>query len=57
MGKYGHISICIPQEQLRNIWWKTAKQRKKIGGKRQNSIKKFGGKRQNPYFCSKIIES
>lgn len=24
-GQIGYISICIPQEQLRNIWWKTAK--------------------------------
>lgn len=39
MGKYGHISICIPQEQSRNIWWKTAKRQKKIGGKRQNNKK------------------
>lgn len=50
--QYLHFTRTIAQHLVENgkttkkIWWKTAKQQKK-----------FGGKRQNLYFCSKFIES
>lgn len=50
--QYLHSTRTITQHLVENgkttkkIWWKTAKQQKK-----------FGGKRQNLYFCSKFIES
>ncbi len=55
MDKYGHINICIPQEQLRNIWWKTAKQRKKFGGKRQNDKKNLVENGKTFIFALKLL--
>ena len=38
----------------RQIWWKTAKQQNKFGGKRQNGKINLVGKKKKPTFTSKF---
>jgi hypothetical protein len=43
------------KEIFHNIWWKTAKQRKKFGGKRQNNKKNLVENGKTFIFALKLL--
>ena len=45
------------KEIFHNIWWKTAKQRKKFGGKRQNNKKNLVENGKTFVFALKLFRS